>query len=102
MNIICHKSEWLRHWWRLDLFDEIVSKLVLQSWLLVENCFRFDVEDSVVTLVNHVRVDDAAVRKVFVDHVLLAELQMQVFGPLVVLVKNPCVDVEWVVKAIDI
>lgn len=84
------------------MFNEIISKLVLESRLLVENCFRFNVKHTMITLVNNVGIDDAAVCKVFVDHVLLAQLQMKIFCPLVVVVENCSVDAERVLEAVHV
>ena len=46
------------------------------------------------------RVDDRPIGVVLVDHVLLAELEVEVLGALVFLVEDGPVDVEWVCGAL--
>ena len=99
VKIICEESEGLWRGSLPNLPHELVSVLVLHSWLLQERTLRFHVEHAALslfcleikslemmcTLTDVLRVDEAAISQVFVSHVLFRELQMQVCIPLLLL-----------------
>jgi hypothetical protein len=93
VEVISHQSERLSSGRRRDLPDELVTVCVLDSWLLSKDGFRTQVKHSWIIFIDYLCwVNDASICQVFVHHVLLTELQVQVLSPLVILVENASVN----------
>ena len=72
--------------------DELISELVLRSWLFEKDRVGLQVEYSIVMLAYKLGVYQATFSKVFVDHVLFGHVEMEIFGATVFHGENSAVD----------